>query len=81
MRFGQREHGERFADGVKNFDRITWFDVRRRSGMMFNNGGHGATANSFRRQIDGERDLAIELEFHEVDQPWNSPLGDTKGTR
>jgi hypothetical protein len=40
-----------------------------------------STANSFRRQIDGERDAAVEREFHAVDQPWNSPRGDTNGTR
>jgi hypothetical protein len=30
---------------------------------MFNNGGHVATANSFRRQIDGQRDSAVERKF------------------
>ena len=51
MRFGQREHGERFADGVKNFDRIARFDVRNRSGVMLNDGGHGVPTDTHRATI------------------------------
>lgn len=51
MRFGQREHGERFADGVKHFDRIAEFGGWRRSGVMLYNSGHGTPTDTYRATI------------------------------